>query len=165
MMLTRVSQQIKVGFNTQKRSIFQSRCFSCRDDNNNHSVILKVRSNENSFEFNKSLLLSLAGIIVGGVSVGPAVASQLQDHGITQQLYDLAQEQEFWSNVVRYIRFFFTVMLGTGVVILRPFQQLLKNPVTAVLLVTVVVLSVIGLKFTLSAMLGVDQTVDLQPML
>eukprot|EP01023_Acetabularia_acetabulum_P065468 TRINITY_DN8673_c0_g2_i2.p1 TRINITY_DN8673_c0_g2~~TRINITY_DN8673_c0_g2_i2.p1 ORF type:complete len:185 (-),score=17.68 TRINITY_DN8673_c0_g2_i2:231-785(-) len=101
------------------------------------------------------------------VSLGmaaPAVASELHNHG-SQHLFDIAQDQPFWSNVLRYMKFFVTVMLGTGTVVARPIQQLLKNPVSAVLFISFVILSLIGLKFTLTAMLGMDEAIDLQPML
>eukprot|EP00197_Chlamydomonas_leiostraca_P013887 CAMPEP_0202869246 /NCGR_PEP_ID=MMETSP1391-20130828/12241_1 /ASSEMBLY_ACC=CAM_ASM_000867 /TAXON_ID=1034604 /ORGANISM="Chlamydomonas leiostraca, Strain SAG 11-49" /LENGTH=147 /DNA_ID=CAMNT_0049549541 /DNA_START=190 /DNA_END=633 /DNA_ORIENTATION=+ len=70
--------------------------------------------------------------------------------------FDLAEGQEFWGNVARYGRYFVTVMLGTGYVMLRPFAAALKNPVSAIFAILGVVGGAVVLKFTLEAMLGVS---------
>lgn len=70
--------------------------------------------------------------------------------------YDLAENQEFWSNVVRYGRYFVTVMLGTGYVMLRPLRSMMDRPTTALLAVAGVVGLFIFVKFTLDAMLGLS---------
>lgn len=78
------------------------------------------------------------------------------------QLFDLAEGgEEFWPNVVRYGRYFVTVMLGTGYVMLRPLANMFKNPVSAILAIALLVGGVVGTKVTLEAMLGL-QSVDFQ---
>ena len=71
-------------------------------------------------------------------------------------LFDVSAETPIWENIVRYGQYFFSVMLGTGYVMLKPFAQLLKQPVTAVLLIGSVVGLFYFVKTTVNAMLGVD---------
>jgi hypothetical protein len=47
--------------------------------------------------------------------------------------------QEFFSNVLRYGRYFVTVLLGTGYVMVKPIAGMFKNPFTAVLAIGLVV--------------------------
>lgn len=95
-----------------------------------------------------------AGPAMAGTTGGDADALQ---HAVP--LLDVSENQEFWGNVVRYGRYFVTVMLGTGYVMLRPLQGLFKNPVTAVLGSAGLVGFAILLKFTLDAMLGMSDSV------
>lgn len=84
-------------------------------------------------------------------SSGAAAAASLA----AMPQFDLAEGQEFWGNVARYGRYFITVMLGTGYVMLRPIAGAFKNPLSAILAIAAVAGSVIGVKITLEAMLGV----------
>ena len=77
--------------------------------------------------------------------------------------YDLAESEDFWSNVVRYGRFFITVMLGTTSVMLKQFAGLFKKPVTAVVAIVSLVGGVVLLKVTLEAMLGMSDPLDYLP--
>lgn len=77
--------------------------------------------------------------------------------------FDLAENQEFWGNVVRYGRYFVTVMLGTGYVMVRPLLGLFKNPVTGVLAVAGIAGAAYGVKVTLEAMLGISEPFDYLP--
>jgi hypothetical protein len=77
--------------------------------------------------------------------------------------FDLAENQEFWGNVARYGRYFVTVMLGTGYVMVRPLIGLFKNPVTGVLAVFATAAFVYGVKVTLDAMLGLSQPFEYLP--
>lgn len=74
-------------------------------------------------------------------------------HALAPQ-YELAGEESFLTNVARYGRYFVTVMLGTGVVMLRPLAGMFKNPVTGILAVAGLVGGAVFLKFTLELMLG-----------
>ncbi|KXZ46528.1 hypothetical protein GPECTOR_43g965 [Gonium pectorale] len=73
-----------------------------------------------------------------------------------QPLAELA-EQDFWSNIARYGRYFVTVMLGTGYVMLRPLQGMLKKPVTAVFAILALVGLVLGTRVALELMLGINE--------
>eukprot|EP01025_Chloroclados_australasicus_P043995 TRINITY_DN4732_c1_g1_i1.p2 TRINITY_DN4732_c1_g1~~TRINITY_DN4732_c1_g1_i1.p2 ORF type:complete len:209 (-),score=9.19 TRINITY_DN4732_c1_g1_i1:240-866(-) len=152
-----VQPQISQSNRREKRKLApQSRL-----DENQNNIISNLSQFESQSLTNNKLIMA-AGVITIGLGLAmPVFASETSQHGV-RQIYDLAQEQEFWSNVVRYIRFFITVMLGTGTVMLKPIQGILKNPVSAVIFISVVVLAGIGLKFTLNAMLGMDESVDLQ---
>ncbi|EFN54403.1 hypothetical protein CHLNCDRAFT_15860, partial [Chlorella variabilis] len=41
----------------------------------------------------------------------------------------------FWGNVLRYISYFFSVLLGTAYIAVKPLIELMKKPTTAVLVV------------------------------
>lgn len=75
--------------------------------------------------------------------------------GAAAPLFDLSEEP-ILSNIARYARYFVTVMLGTGYVMLKPFQGLLKNPITAVLGVGGMVAFAFLIKYTVELMLGVE---------
>jgi hypothetical protein len=90
--------------------------------------------------------------IVAMLAIEPALAATSGPHA--QPTFDLAENQEFWGNVARYGRYFVTVMLGTGYVMLRPIVGMFKNPLTGLLAVALVSGAVYGTKITLDAMLG-----------
>jgi len=77
-----------------------------------------------------------------------------QHHG---PLFDLAEDEDFLANVVRYGRYFVTVMLGTGYVMVKPLLNAFKRPVSAVLAIVAIVGLTLGIKVTLEAMLGVTE--------
>jgi hypothetical protein len=77
-------------------------------------------------------------------------------------VFDLSNEAPFWENVLRYIQYFFSIMLGTVYVMLKPFAQLLRNPVTGILVIGGAVGLVYGIKITVNAMLGVDDLFEYQ---
>lgn len=98
-----------------------------------------------------SLTLSLT--VIAMISTDPALADSTSNFSPHVQ-FDLAENQEFWGNVVRYGRYFVTVMLGTGYVMVRPIAGMFKNPVTGLLAIALVGGAVYGTKITLDAMLG-----------
>ena len=114
------------------------------------------------------LAAALGGWVLLGATVGaePAAAAastaDSSQHG-AQLLGDLAEGEDFWSNVLRYLSYFFSVLLGTAYVAARPIVDLLKRPTTAV----VVVLGLVGIlyfvSFTVKAMLGVGEPFDYTP--
>ncbi|XP_020594682.1 uncharacterized protein LOC110037958 [Phalaenopsis equestris] len=65
--------------------------------------------------------------------------------------------EEFWDNVRRYGIYFLTVSTGAIYTILQPIFELLKNPVTAILIIVLVVGSFYLLSQVLSAMVGVSE--------
>lgn len=70
--------------------------------------------------------------------------------------FDLAQDTPIWENLVRYTQYFFSVMLGTAYVMLRPVAALFKRPLTAILLIAFLVGLALFVRRTLKAMTGVD---------
>lgn len=76
---------------------------------------------------------------------------------------DLSSEAPIWENIVRYIQYFFSIMLGTGYVMLKPLGRLLKNPITAVFVIAGVVGTFYFVKITVNAMLGVDDLFEYEP--
>lgn len=94
-------------------------------------------------------------------SIDAASAADLQnmDSSSFNSLMDVAEGQEFWSNMARYGRFFITVMLGTGTVMVRPFAQFFKNPISAVLFMGFLSAFIYFIKFTIEAMVGLSEPV------
>ena len=64
--------------------------------------------------------------------------------------------------MLRYVQYFFSIMLGTVYVMLKPFAQLLRNPLTGVLVIGGTVALVYAIKITVTAMLGVDDLFEYQ---
>jgi hypothetical protein len=99
----------------------------------------------------------------------PADAAHAAAHGADlpahlAPAYDLSEGgQEFWGNVARYGRYFVTVMLGTGYVMVRPLLGLFRNPLTGVLAVVGIAGALYGVKITLDAMLGLSEFEYLPP--
>lgn len=62
----------------------------------------------------------------------------------------------FWENVFRYPRYLVTIVLGLLVNTLEPFKPLLKQPVTLVALVGLLLGGMFFLTLTLRAMLGLS---------
>merc|ERR1712130_1095525 len=48
--------------------------------------------------------------------------------GFLKNIVVLAQEEGFWSNMVRYARYFVTVMIGTVFIAFRPAKNFSKEP-------------------------------------
>jgi len=103
----------------------------------------------------------------------PAEAAHAAAHGadVPAQLaaaanpsFDLAEGEEFWGNVAQYGRYFVTVMLGTGYVMVKPVLGLFRNPLTGSLAVVGIVGLAYGLKVTLDAMLGISDPVPYLPL-
>lgn len=83
--------------------------------------------------------------------------------GAANPSYDLAEGEDFWGNIARYGRYFVTVMLGTGYVMVRPLLGLFKNPVSGVLTVVSIAGVAYGVKLTLEAMLGISEPFEYLP--
>ncbi|KAL4429615.1 hypothetical protein ABPG77_008664 [Micractinium sp. CCAP 211/92] len=113
--------------------------------------------------------LMLAAVLAGGLLFGvaePALAALPQHAGeaaptlAPQLVADLAENEDFWGNVLRYISYFFSVLLGTVYIAVRPLLELLKRPTTAVLVVAGLGALVFFVSFTVQAMLGINDPVD-----
>ena len=76
---------------------------------------------------------------------------------------ELAENSDFWANVVRYVSYFFSVLLGTVYVALRPLASLLKRPTTAVLVLAGFAALYFFVSTTVSAMLGLNDMVEYSP--
>ena len=66
-------------------------------------------------------------------------------------------QEDFWQNLGRYGRYFITVLLGTAYTSVKPVGRLLRNPVTAGLVIAVAVGLYFFVSNTLNGMLGVNQ--------
>ncbi|MGD1897236.1 MAG: DUF751 family protein [Phormidesmis sp.] len=63
--------------------------------------------------------------------------------------------QEFFANVFRYPRYLISFSLGVFYNAVEPLIPLLKNPYTAVALISAIIAGFIGLVFTMQGMLGI----------
>lgn len=118
--------------NLKRRSHVNVTCTASRNHETNSSKV----DVDSPFSF----LATAAGLGLGSLLLltvaDSALASELgtaaqQSHGY-HPIADIASQEEFWSNMARYGRFFVSVMVGTGYVMLKPFAEALKRPVTAV---------------------------------
>lgn len=66
-------------------------------------------------------------------------------------------QEDFWSNILRYVSYFFSVLLGTAYTAVKPIGGFLKKPVSAVITVAAVIGLYIFVSSTVNAMLGVNQ--------
>ena len=70
---------------------------------------------------------------------------------------DLADSEDFWSNLLRYVSFYFSVLLGTAATAARPVEAALKrSPASAAGVVVAALVLGIFVTKTVGAMLGVD---------
>ena len=61
---------------------------------------------------------------------------------------------DFWTNILRYPRFFISSLIGLVLVILTPFRNLFKNPQSRVFLLVFIILFLIILYLILKTMVG-----------
>lgn len=103
------------------------------------------------------LLLTLLAAGFLATTADGAFASDSTSSLNSADLYTLAENEDFWANVLRYISYFFSVLLGTAYVAFKPVVALLKRPTTAIL----VIVAFAGLYYfvstTVKAMIGVDE--------
>lgn len=66
-------------------------------------------------------------------------------------------QEDFWSNILRYVSYFFSVLLGTAYTAVKPIGGFLKKPVSAVITVAAFIGLYIFVSSTVNAMLGVNQ--------
>ncbi|HLO51289.1 MAG TPA: DUF751 family protein [Kamptonema sp.] len=64
--------------------------------------------------------------------------------------------QEFFDNVSRYPRYFITITLGIFFFLFEKMRPLLKNPVSAIALISFIIATFAFITFTLRAMLGLS---------
>lgn len=114
---------------------------------------------------NEGKLLVLAAALMGIAALAePGHAWAVQDyHQQPQLLGEIAEDTGFWTNVLRYISYFFSVLLGTAYVALKPFVELFKRPTTAILAIGGVVGLLAFVSFTVNAMLGVNEPFEYNP--
>jgi hypothetical protein len=60
----------------------------------------------------------------------------------------------FWENILRYFRYFITILLGVLLNTFAPLASLFKNPVTSIAIFGLIFGSLVFLTLTLRAMLG-----------
>ena len=82
---------------------------------------------------------------------------------VAHPIADLAEDTDFWANVLRYISYFFSVLLGTAYVAIKPLIELLKRPTTAVLVIAGVAVVYIFVSTTVGAMLGMNDIIEYSP--
>jgi hypothetical protein len=61
---------------------------------------------------------------------------------------------EFWTNILRYPRFFISSLIGLILIILTPFRTLLKTPKLRIVLIFLSLLLVISLYNIIINMIG-----------
>lgn len=64
--------------------------------------------------------------------------------------------EEFWDNMRRYAIYALTVSTGVLYTVFQPIYELLKNPISAILVLTIIGGSIFIVSQVLSAMVGVS---------
>jgi hypothetical protein len=62
---------------------------------------------------------------------------------------------EFWTNILRYPRFFISSLIGLILIILTPFRTLLKTPKLRIILIILVLILVVSLYNIIINMIGI----------
>lgn len=112
-----------------------------------------------------SLHLAIAAACFAALSTTQSAAAAQLDPTTAHALllnphFDVAENADFWGNVVRYGRFFVTVMLGTGTIMLRPLAAAFKNPLSAIAAIGGVAGLFFLVQLTLKLMLGIETPED-----
>ncbi|WOK94453.1 hypothetical protein Cni_G03155 [Canna indica] len=98
-------------------------------------------------------------ILLGGASLGLALLVMGMDP--QHRALALGPEgplmEEFWDNVRRYVLYALTVSTGAIYTISQPIIELLKNPITAVLIIIFMVGTFYLLSQVLTAMVGINE--------
>eukprot|EP00210_Caulerpa_lentillifera_P004632 g4418.t1 len=113
------------------------------------------------FDLHTPLLISASLFAVHQLMFsGDASAAEslnIDDHCyVPQEVYRVAENEDFWANMARYGRFFFSVIVGTAYTTLKPLTQLLKKPVTATVIIGAAILLYLFVSNTLKGMLGLS---------
>jgi hypothetical protein len=61
---------------------------------------------------------------------------------------------DFWTNILRYPRFFISSLVGLILVILTPFRNLFKNSKSRIFLILCIILFFVSLYLILKTMVG-----------
>jgi len=61
---------------------------------------------------------------------------------------------DFWTNILRYPRFFISSLIGLLLVIITPFRNLFKNPQSRIFLLIFVLIFLLALYTILKSMVG-----------
>jgi Protein of unknown function (DUF751) len=111
-----------------------------------------------------ALIGMLAGVTLLATP-GLALAEHLPSaaHTFPQPIADLAENEDFWANVLRYISYFFSVLLGTAYVAIKPILELLKRPTTAILVIIGGAALYFFVSTTVGAMLGMNDIIEYEP--
>jgi len=96
---------------------------------------------------------------------GLALAEHLPSatSSIPRPIADIAENEDFWANVLRYISYFFSVLLGTAYVAIKPVFELLKRPTTAILVIIGGAALYFFVSTTVGAMLGMNEIIEYEP--
>ncbi|KAJ4847692.1 hypothetical protein Tsubulata_020656 [Turnera subulata] len=96
-------------------------------------------------------------LVAGAVSIGVVLLMMgLDDHKALALGPEGPLVEEFWDNVRRYALYALTVSTGALYTLLLPILELLKNPISAVLLLIVFGGSVYIISQVVSAMVGIS---------
>jgi hypothetical protein len=64
--------------------------------------------------------------------------------------------KDFFINVLRYFKYFITIVLGIATFAISPLIPLMKRPTTAIIVIIAAISAFIGVTLVLRGMLGLD---------
>ncbi|XP_071725144.1 uncharacterized protein [Rutidosis leptorrhynchoides] len=150
---------------THSKLITISKTSSNQLNNNKQKPIkglleLKPRNQNSLFSSNNDYFCSRK-VIISAVSVGFMLFLMGFDDGDSYKAMAFGPEgplmEEFWDNVRRYGLYALTVSTGALYAIFQPIYELLKNPISAILVLVIFVGGFFIISQVLSAMVGVSE--------
>ncbi|KAK3269718.1 hypothetical protein CYMTET_21861 [Cymbomonas tetramitiformis] len=115
-----------------------------------------------------TLALAVAFAYMWLVHAEPASAAAITDENSAfvaphaQDLWSIAEGEDFWANMGRYAKYAVTVVFGTGYVIVKPLFKLFSKPQTAIPFAIFIFLFFKFIRWTVQSMLGLNdvETID-----
>ncbi|KAL0398886.1 UNVERIFIED_CONTAM: hypothetical protein Sradi_2231900 [Sesamum radiatum] len=96
-------------------------------------------------------------VIIGAVSLGVALFLMgFDDHKALAFGPEGPLVEEFWDNMRRYALYALTVSTGAIYTLLQPILELLKNPISAILVLTIIGGSIFIVSQVVTAMVGLS---------
>ncbi|GJN33030.1 hypothetical protein PR202_gb21587 [Eleusine coracana subsp. coracana] len=124
------------------------------DENETHQLLRQ----EEDMSSNSRTCALPTWALIGGITAGVAAAMALSAAAARRPALALGPEgplvEEFWDNMRRYALYALTVSTGVAYTVLQPIVELLKNPITALLIVAFLAGSGFLVSQVLNAMVG-----------
>ncbi|GJN33026.1 hypothetical protein PR202_gb21583 [Eleusine coracana subsp. coracana] len=124
------------------------------DENETHQLLRQ----EEDMSSNSRTCALPTWALIGGITAGVAAAMALSAAAAPPPALALGPEgplvEEFWDNMRRYALYALTVSTGVAYTVLQPIVELLKNPITALLIVAFLAGSGFLVSQVLNAMVG-----------
>ncbi|XRA98228.1 DUF751 domain-containing protein [Pycnococcus provasolii] len=131
---------LRIRGHASRRTQTHSRARATKDDHGAAASTGQRRDQQNYGRDNSAVALGPAvalALVTTLVATDAAHAADVAHHHASATsavpLFDIASNDDFWDNTARFVRYFFSVLLGTAYVALKPvWDAIKKGPVSAV---------------------------------